>query len=240
MASTSDDDFETVDCSVDDGTVQNVGRRSYEQVSEIAITKSAAKNTYKRLKLQQLSRQSATSISKTIQCLTKRLHGASYDGPTSLRVIHAANSMQLQYLKAKKKITKGDKLPPRPQIRKHICWLFAIGTKTYVKILSAYNSLKNKEYKTGERGNYLGKTTRVPRTKKVVTTIREFVRSERSFRKRITARQVLDLCISKKYLSIPRTNHGDYQKVAFASAYRSMRRWLHLNHYRSGQRTGNI
>ncbi len=49
MASTLDDKYETVDCSVDNGTGRNVQKRSHKQVSEIARTRLAAKATYRGL-----------------------------------------------------------------------------------------------------------------------------------------------------------------------------------------------
>jgi hypothetical protein len=45
-------------------------------------------------------------------------------------------------------------------------------------------------------------------------------------RQRVTARQVLDFFVEKKYVIVPLDERGRYEQVAFDSAYRSVRRWL--------------
>ena len=98
-------------------------------------------------------------------------------------------------------------------------------------------------YTSGKgRGNFDKKETRIPETQAVVVSIREFVRVRRAKRQRTTAKQILEFCIGEGFLFIPKDKDDPdaYEKKAFETAYRSMRRWLQRNGYRRGKRSGNI
>jgi len=56
----------------------------------------------------------------------------------------------------------------------------------------------------------------------------------------VTGKQVLEFCINKGYIVIPKDDIGVYLKKEYATAYRTMRRWLERNNYKRGKRSGNI
>eukprot|EP00977_Amphora_coffeiformis_P019683 scaffold7388_cov101-Amphora_coffeaeformis.AAC.1 len=93
-------------------------------------------------------------------------------------------------------------------------------------------------YSSSMRGNFTAKETRIPSTESVIILIREFVRKERRMRRRVTARQILDLLLNKHIMEVPKDEETNaYEPKAFASAYRSVRRWLCRHDYRQGRRS---
>jgi hypothetical protein len=78
----------------------------------------------------------------------------------------------------------------------------------------------------GRGGNQENRETRIPRTKAMQVAVQDFVRCRRMNRQQVTARQVLDFFVEKKYdIVVPLDERGRYEKVAFDSAYRAVRRW---------------
>jgi very-short-patch-repair endonuclease len=94
----------------------------------------------------------------------------------------------------------------------------------YSEIVGGYLH-KRKVYVTGRnsvgRGGNAARETRIPRTKAMQIKVRDFVRSQRMNRQRVTACQVLDFFVENQYLIVPLD-----ERVAFDSAYRAVRRWL--------------
>jgi hypothetical protein len=184
MVDSSDSEYEDEDGHFDDTTVYNLRNRSIEDAGEEGCTNSSRKASYEGLK-PRLASQSVKSVAKSLEHVAKRLKSAPYDKNTSNRIIHAAYTMQLQYLRAKQKNTKGEKPPPKPRIRERVCELFGLSSRTYGKIMNAYLAEQEgrqivETYQTGDKGNYRCKETRIPQAGAAVVAIREFVREERA------------------------------------------------------------
>eukprot|EP00977_Amphora_coffeiformis_P020022 scaffold7808_cov184-Amphora_coffeaeformis.AAC.1 len=176
------------------------------------------------------------SISNRLNRIRKEIQGTQYDKNLSLRVIHAALKLQDEYLVTK---AKHSDRTPAPKVRDTICGLFAISSKTYSNIMKEY--FARNLYSSSMRGNFTAKETRIPSTESVIILIREFVRKEPRMRRRVTARQILDLLLNKHIMEVPKDEETNaYEPKAFASAYRSVRRWLCRHDYRRGRRSGNI
>jgi hypothetical protein len=166
------------------------------------------------------------AISLMDKHITKSLYGLDYEYNTSLRVIGVAMHMQKGYLQRVGKLGKAKaRLVEKPRIRDTVCDLFHIGHDAYSAIVGGYLH-KRKVYVTrrnsvGRGGNAGQRDTRIPRTKAMQIKVRDFVRSRRMNRERVTARQVLDFFVENQYVIIPLD-----KRVAFDSAYRSVSRWL--------------
>ena len=165
-----------------------------------------------------------------------------YDEKASLRVVYSVLMLQKEYLQNKQ---KKPELYKAGFVRSRACSLFGISTHTYGKILKAFFNSKtdSRLYTSGKgRGNFSRKETRIPQTRAVVIGIREYVRGRRATRKRTTAKQVLEYCIQQGFVQVKRDNDDAdaYDKTAYETAYRSMRRWLERNEYKRGRRTGNL
>jgi len=173
------------------------------------------------------------------------LHGEDYHSSTSLRVIHAASSLQEDYLRRKSRVgTASARSLPAPKIQETVCHLLGISTATYSKILRGY--LLDREIyasgksRQGRSGNTSDKPTRIPRTKKVEILIRDFVREKRKYRERVTAVQVMDFLTEtkvngKSLLVVDRDDIKSYN-----AAIRGVQRLLLRLGYQRGKRTGNI
>jgi hypothetical protein len=165
--------------------------------------------------------------------ITKALFGQDYEYNTSLRVIGAA-LMQKSHLQKVQKLGKEKgRLVEKPRIRDTVCDLFHIGHDAYSEIVGGYLH-KRKVYVTGRnsvgRGGNAARETRIPRTKAMQ------IRSRRMNWQRVTARQVLDFFVENQYVIVPLD-----ERVAFDSAYRSVRRWLsEFGGYKRGKRKGNL
>jgi very-short-patch-repair endonuclease len=138
--------------------------------------------------------------------------------------------MQKSHLQMVQKLGKiKGRLVEKPRIRDTVCDLFHIGHDAYSQIIGSYLH-KRKVYVTGRnsvgRGGNAARETRIPRRKAMQITVRDFVRSRRMNRQRVTARQVLDFFVENKYVIVPLDKRGRYEQVAFDSAYRAVRRWL--------------
>jgi hypothetical protein len=141
--------------------------------------------------------------------ITKALYGQGYEYNTSLRVIGVALCMQKSHLQKVQKLGKEKgRLVEKPRIRDTVCDLFHIGHDAYSEIVGGYLH-KRDVYVTGRNsvgrgGNQENQETRIPRTKAMQVAVRDFVRSRRMNRQRVTARQVLDFFVEKKYVIVPR------------------------------------
>jgi hypothetical protein len=179
--------------------------------------------------------------------ITKALYGQDYKYNTSLRVIGAALRMQKAHLQKVQKLGKiKGRLVEKPRIRDTVCDLFHIGNDAYYSEFVGGYLHKGKVYVTGRNsvgrgGNAGQRDTRIPRTKAMQITVRDFVQSRRMNRQRVTARQVLDFFVENKYVIVPLDKRGRYEQVAFDSAYRAVRRWLaEFGGYERGKRKGNL
>jgi len=178
--------------------------------------------------------------------ITKRLKGYDIDQGLSLRVLAAALHMKKEWLVEKRKLSVKKRKHHKPlAIRKTICSLFRISPNTYSKITSSYFN-ERKFYLSGRKsdgrsGNSDEKDTRIPRTVALQIEVRDFVRSRRSNRSRVTGRQVLDFFIQKGFISIPQDETGKYLKTPFDSAYRATLRWLsEFGGYKRGKRNNIV
>lgn len=237
MASSSDEDYEPATGHSDASPAYNLRRRSSGSLDEVVRTNSARKKLKKddTAGSSAIFPKSAKALTKLLENVSKRLRSKDVDEQLSLRVVHMSLKLRLEHLTRKRKA--GD--VKAPAVRDRVCLLMGISTRTYHKVVKEY--LTNRaSYTTEKRGNDSEKDTRIPNTKTVVIAVREFVREKRSKQERVTARQVLDFFVHKNWIVVPRDNDGIYEKKAFASAYRSVRRWLERNEYRRGKRTGKI
>jgi hypothetical protein len=125
--------------------------------------------------------------------ISKVLHGHDYDKYLSLRVVGAAVRMQKGYLLKVGKLSKENgRQVPKPRIRDTICDLFHIGHESYSQIVGGYLA-KRRVYVSGKNnagraGNSNAKVTRIPRTIALQIQVRDFVRSCRMNRQRVTGR----------------------------------------------------
>lgn len=170
-----------------------------------------------------------------LESIKKGLNKSRYDEELSLRVLHAALTMQKEYLESeqRKKTKKG------AAVRTEICKLFGISPVTYSAIVNDYFAEVKTVYESSRQGNFNAKTSRLPNTKQVEIDIREFVRERRQSRQRTTAVQVLDFCQTKGYITIEQGEDGPLQKD-YKAALRSVQRWLRKHDYRRGRRSGNV
>lgn len=240
-----DDDFDPHHEDMDDISPYTLRRRPIGDGVAAGGTNSSGKRARNDLDNKPSSTRlptSVKSIAKSLDHLSKKLRGLEYDEKASLRIVYSVLSLQKEYLQNKQK---------KPEhyragfVRKRACQLFGISEHTYGKIMRSYLEDKPGKslYTSGKgRGNFDRKQTRIPQTRSVVISVREYVRNRRSTRKRTTAKQVLEHCIEQGYIHVPKDKDDEevYDKKAFDSAYRSMRRWLERNEYRRGRRTGNI
>ena len=171
--------------------------------------------------------------------VVKKLHGIDYNEATSLRIVHAALTLQEDWLREKRK--RGHALRatvPAPQVRDTVCHLFGVGSATYSKIMATYLTHRDL-YMSDRQGNWHAKAARLPQTKGMQILVREYVRNERRQRKRVTAKQVCDHLLEKKLLAVPMED-GIYDRAKYNTAYRCTRRWLGTQGYQRGRRRGNI
>ena len=242
MENLSSDELSSEASHSDDLTGYNLRRRMSQDTRKRAGTKSIRKGPNKQPKLR-LSSMSTKSLTKHLHHVKKRLNGTTYDSHLSLRVVHAACSLQMEYLEAKSKNSGGRNGPPPPKVWDRVCKLFGVSSPTYSNIINKYllsDEYHRTAYESAGKGNSERKDTRIPNTKQVVLEIRTFVRNERAQHKRVTGKQVLEFCINKGYIVIPKDDIGVYKKKEYATAYRTMRRWLERNNYKRGKRSGNI
>lgn len=171
--------------------------------------------------------------------------GQQLTDDTSRRALLSAVVMQLEYLQQKNKEGKSStrKLPPS-RIRERVCRYLGIGTLSYGNIIGSYfggESAQATIYTPQSRkGNSEEKAVRIPHTVKVQIATRDFVRSKRMRRERVTARQVMDMLVEKRWLMVKKDAEGRADKTSFASAYRCVRRFLSRLGFRRGKRSNNI
>jgi len=150
--------------------------------------------------------------------------------------------------KLEAKVKAGKKKVPaafnyRPQAR--ACEVLRISASTLTKSLEwvrEYMDTVKREgeaagldvaSRTGLRGRQK-KKTRVPDTDEVVVLVRRFVREKRAQGARVTCKQVLDMLVEKRHVSIPIVRiHGRHMrdKVKEASALRAVLRWTKKHGY---------
>jgi hypothetical protein len=135
----------------------------------------------------------------------------------------------------------------KPRIRDTICNLFHIGHDAYSQIIGGYLN-NRKVYQSGSKrgvgrgGKSTAKNTRIPRTFTLQVSVRDFIRSHRMQRQRLTGCQVLDCFVEQKHLAIPRDPLGRYEMLPFNTAYRVVQKWLteFSGSYERGKRKANL
>ena len=70
--------------------------------------------------------------------------------------------------------------------------------------------------------------------------VRDHVRDQRKERKRVMARQLVNLLVDMEIIGISKDVLGKYNRRVFNSSYRAMRRCLGKEKYKRGLRTGNL
>ena len=182
------------------------------------------------------------AIATHLQHLRPRLQAATFDKQLSLRVVHCALKIKDQYLQAK---GKGAAIKGGAQVRESVCSQLGISSATYSAIMKAHfepsdgRKGRKKAYVSNPSGNFTPKETRIPSTCDMQYRVRDFVRQQRKQRKRVTAKQVLEMLLDDGVLVVPKDGNGHYMKTEYASAYRNTRVWLSRNGYQRGRRKGN-
>ena len=161
----------------------------------------------------------------------KQLQGRDIDSTLSLKVVRAILTLQVRYCEAKRKKSNntGKEIPPA-KIKDTITSLFGISATTYSRILTDY-IFNRSFYRSGKggggrTGNTSAKDTRIQRTKATQIKVRDFVRSKRMKKERVTARQILDFLVQEKLLFIQQDAMGQYMKKDFDSACRNVCRYM--------------
>jgi transposase len=237
-------DYVPVEANEDSPPARNLRRRSSGESAEVTARESSRKKARNQSSAAAWSTRLPNDLPSLVALkdpVDRLLRQQDYNEGLSLRVLRAALTLQEDWLVDCKKKGEGDrgKRIPKPNVRQTVCRLLGLSPVTYGNIMGRY--LKQKEvYSSQNGGNTKAKQTRIPQTKSVQVGVREFVRSYRRQRMRVTARQVLDYFVDKELISVERDITGSYEKKWFATAYRSTRRWLQKNSYRRGARKGNI
>jgi transposase len=178
--------------------------------------------------------------------IVKLLKGQDVDANLSVRVLAVGLGMQEDYLLAKKKKEKKNSSGvPAPRIRETLCKQFHISNTTATNIIREY--LINKriyvtgKFEIGRSGNLSSKDSRIPRTEGLLVAVRNFVRSHRLRRERVTCRQVLDFMVENKHVTVAVDESGQFEAKAFNAAYRAVQRWVkEFAGYKQGRRVGNL
>ncbi len=85
------------------------------------------------------------------------------------------------------------------------------------------------------------KETRIPRTNALPIDVRNFVRSRRLRKERVTCRQVFDFFVQNNHLAISTNETGQFICKDFGPAYRGVRRWVkEFAGYNKGKRNGDL
>ena len=210
-----------------------VGTRSSKRMRKNLSSAASLSDTKKK---PSLLPNSLPSVVKTLQHLKKNLSSQPYHPDLSLRVQHAAFTLQQEYLSQKSKRSSSVTPAKAAKIREQICSLFAISPNTYSKIMNS----GMKGHTTGDRGNFEPKATRVPVNSATVVRIRDFVRQKRESRERVTSVQVMEMLEEEGVLQIPRDEDGGFTRKGMNAAQRAVQRWLSNHGYQRGKRTGNL
>lgn len=218
-----------------------------EEIEQLEVRRSARKRSLspapaKSARMPDTERK----LNPMLSHVSKRLKGTDISSNLSLRIVGASLQLKIDYVrKLKKASTEKKKSIAKPNIRETVCRLFRVSTHTYGAIMREYLLKKNNKrivYSSGvegqgRAGNRLAKDTRIPRTEQLRIEVRDYVRSRRQKRERVTGRQVLDYLVEKKYVDIATNSEGVYEKKAFETAYRNTRRWLQeFGGYKRGRR----
>ena len=185
--SADDTDYESVS---DPSQHRSEARRTLRNGTKIAVKVSQPRKQW--YKLPSEIRQ-VVAMKKHV---TKQLHGSDFDKGLSLRVIKAALTMQVDYLKEVKRrgAAKQSSVRP-PAVRKTICHYLGISPATYSCIINRYledrTVYASGQEGQGRTGNRAVRVTRIKRTKANQILIRNFVRGKRMNRERVTAKQLV-------------------------------------------------
>ena len=243
--SDTDDDYTPPEESIDSPPAKNLRRRTARPAPEVVPARTAEKARNETHSTRVRIPDNLRSVSALKKSLVPRLRGSDITESLSLRVCRAALSMQEDYLLERRKCASQKDRQVKPaKIRERVCKLFGISAPTFSTIISSY--LKDRtiyssgKFDTGRSGNRTSKDTRIPDTKQVQIRVREFVRSRRAKRKRVTARQVLEFLYGEDVVHIKVNAEGEIDPTSFSTAYRNVRRWLQKNSYNRGRRTGNL
>ncbi len=241
--SDNESDFDEEDDVSNELPSAKLRRRRPSVLSRPSTSKKARSNVPRIEKSTSRMPTDVTTVTTMKESVSKMLMGEDCDRGVSLRVLKGALTLQEDYLREKTKQGLSGKVKP-PQIRNKITRLFGISSVTYGEIMKMYTTDKEiyatRKDGMGRSGNTLKKASRIPATKRMIIIARDFVRSYRLERKRVTAGQVLDFLFREKILHIEITEQGQYTKKSFVVAYRNVQRWLMRNNYQRGFRWGSI
>ena len=127
-------------------------------------------------------------------------------------------------------IKKGEMVKGKAQAR--TCKLLGCSTKTVVAVTSEWNEDETVSGAAGT-GNKRRKKTRVPRTKDVLVSVRNFVRARRRTQTRVTALDVRSHLRGEKHLVYDEENKTDCR-----NALRAVQRYLRHEGFQRGVRKG--
>ena len=187
--------------------------------AEAMVLESGGRSTRKRRKTEANKGDDSTrpfvlpdsnrSCTTMLQHIKKKLNGATFDPNLSLRVKHAALVMQKDYLHEKSKLKNTGHVAAAPKIRDGLCRLLGISSHTYYSIMKGTSI--DSVYASGERGNREGRDTRIPyRNARLTVAVREFVRTKRMNRERVTGQLVTEWMDEHNIISIPKEPDGGY------------------------------
>ena len=169
----SEDEYAPPEGPDDNDNTPNLRRRP-APVDHVFVPRKSPRNSSKSGPNQRPPRRTLPNTLKVLNPrllhIQKKIRSQPYDSNASLRVIHAALTLQKEHLEAVRKARKGEKIAP-PKVRQKVCQLFGVSNKTYQTIISTYLDDNKHIYQTGERGNKFRKETRIPNTKKVVIKV---------------------------------------------------------------------
>mgnify|MGYP005854614081 CR=1 FL=1 len=243
MTMASDDDYDPNEDDSNESPSINLRRRRAEGVHEVGRTNSSRKVLKTGMK-EAAPRNSfdfsRKSIAKRISAIKKSLVATQYTRDLSIRVVHMALKLRDEYL-AKKTKYEAAYEDHGARVRERVIDLLGISSSIYTRIMNTYLTEGTKGiYLSSPRGNHAPKSTRLARTKSLQHRVREYVRSERAERRRVTARQVLEFMLESKDITVELDEDGKYEKRALATAYRRCRGYLQQLGYKRGKRSGNI
>nr|CCA21785.1 AlNc14C133G7031 [Albugo laibachii Nc14] len=149
---------------------------------------------------------------------------------------HAA---RLRGENSKERVNSSRKIAPL-LVRERVCRLLAAGPIACSRIIDAYSNAEKRKQRHVHHSTHLldgtkSKTTHITKTTKVCVAIRDSVSLKRSRRERVTARQVMDFLVPKKWLVVAIEEDGSYGSKAIESALRCVQTYLSKLGYRQGK-----
>lgn len=208
------DDYIPTEANEDSPPVKNLRRRPSTAACEVVPAQSSKKPRNETNTTQVRIPSNLRSVSALKKEVVKRLKGSDITKNLSLRVCKAALTLQEDYLLEKRKLSTQKKAATQPaKIREQVCQILGISSVTFSQIIS--NFIRDRtiytsgQYGGGRSGNRAEKETRIPSTKAVQVSVREFVRSRRAKRQRVTGRQVLNFLLAEGIILLATDEEGN-------------------------------